>query len=288
MASVLLFVFFLLSHFVLLLPAQGKMIYTERCPPFRCGHLGDIHFPFANKTNPECGVLTVDCGGPNPTIQLAANQQEDGERRYEVLNLSQNNTMSSIRIVDVESGEQLKSDKCEFFTNLTLTNSSFISFEIATPNQTFFKCDRPPYTHPPTNFKEMSCNDYSNFHSRISSDNLPTYFSGCSIVHPQSPGDDDMFNFLALEFDLGVRVSEDCYKCYRGGGQCKGKPNDNWELYCDGEREKGIDLRITKQYLGIHAYIHENAYKFVSFYVVFIHNSTCAAIISVPCHNPLL
>jgi len=287
MASVLLFVFFLLSHFVLLLPAQGKMIYTERCPPFRCGHLGEIHFPFANEKNPDCGVFTVDCrDDKHPTIQLAANQEEDGERRPRVLNISQNNAMSSIRIVDIESGEKLKIDRCEFLTNLTLTNSSFISFEIATPNQTFFKCDGTPDIHPTTNFKEMSCN-YSNFHSRISSDNLPTYLSECSIIHPPSPGDDDLFSYLAVEFDLGVRVSEDCYKCYRRGGQCKGKPDDKGKLSCYG-REKGIDLRITKQYLGIHAYIHENAYKFVSFYVVFIHNSTCAAIVSVPCHNPLL
>jgi hypothetical protein len=146
MASVLLFVFFLLSHFVLLLPAQGKMIYTERCPPFRCGHLGDIHFPFTNETNPECGVLTVDCrDDQHPTIQL----EDGGSRPHEVLNISQNNTMSSIRIVDIEFSEQLKFVRCESLTNLTLTDFSFISFEIATPNQTFFKCNSAPDIPPP-------------------------------------------------------------------------------------------------------------------------------------------
>jgi hypothetical protein len=36
-----------------------------------------------------------------------------------------------------------------------------------------------------------------------------------------------------------------------------------------------------------HAYILENAYEFSSVYVAFIPN-ICAAIISVPCRNPLL
>ncbi|XP_062152335.1 LEAF RUST 10 DISEASE-RESISTANCE LOCUS RECEPTOR-LIKE PROTEIN KINASE-like 1.1 [Alnus glutinosa] len=252
MASVFLFVFFLLSHFVLLLSAQEEMIYTKRCPPFHCGHLGRIGFPFANNTYPECGVFTVDCRDDHyPTIQL-----EDGGRPYEVLNISESNTMSSMRIFDIEFREQLKFGRCESLTNLTFPYSSFISFEIATPNQTFFKCNRTPDIPPPTNFFKMSCMNYYDIYFSNSSDSFPTSLSGCSIIqlpknlsldHPPSPGDDDLFSFLTSEFDLGVRVSEDCYKCYQREGQCK--PDDNGELSCY-EREKGSNKMKRRIALG--------------------------------------
>jgi hypothetical protein len=284
MAPVSFCLIYLLSHFVMLLSAQEEMRYTQRCAPFRCGNLKTIGFPFANNTNPECGLLTVDCRDQNPTIQL-----ENGGGPYEVLNISPDNTI--IRIFDEQLSEYLKSNRCDHLTNLAFPNSSFISFEIATPKKTFFKCNRTPDISPPTNFKKMSFNDHNTYFS-ISSDNVPTSLSKCSIIqlpknlilhHPPSPADDDLFRLLTPEFDLRVRVSEDCYKCYQREGQCK--PDYNGKLYCD-EAEKGIDLGITQQYLGYtHTFMkmHLNFCLFTLYLFLIL---VLLLYISVPCHNP--
>jgi hypothetical protein len=92
-ASVLLFVFSALSNLLVLHSAE-EVRYTKNCPPFQCGHLGMIGFPFTKKENPECGVIIVDCGDPYSMIQL-----EDGGRRYEVKNIS-----NTIRISDTACG----------------------------------------------------------------------------------------------------------------------------------------------------------------------------------------
>jgi hypothetical protein len=245
MASVFLFVFLVLLYLLLLNSAEEELQYTKKCPPFRCGSLGDIHFPFANTTTPECGVFTVDCQFPNSTIQL-----EDDGRSYEVKSISQDNT---IFINDKELGEDFKSNRCESLTNLTFPNSSFISFEIATPNQTFFKCKDTLDILAPKIFTKKSCNNHNIYYSN-SSDSFPSSFSGCSIIqlpknlsllHGQLPDDDNLFGLLSGEFELGARVSDECYKCYSRGGQCKA--GDNEKFYCDGAvLEKGIDLGVTQ------------------------------------------
>jgi hypothetical protein len=265
MASVSLFVFFLLSHFVLLLSAQEEKGDIQSCAHFLCRNPRPIGFPFANNTNPKCGLFKVDCRDDQyPTIQLG-----DGGRPYEVLSISQNNTMSSILIFDIDFGRQLKNfDICESLTNLTFPNSSFISFEITTPNQTFFKCKSTSNISPPESFIQMSCNDGYNIYYSSSSESFPRPLSGCSIIQlPKNlnpyPGDDDHLSaLLSAEFKIQVHVSEECkpdhkgklycvdeycYRCHNGGGQCK--RDGKGKASCD-EAEKGICLGITQNIWG--------------------------------------
>jgi len=289
MASVSLFVFFLLSHFVLLLSAREERGDTQRCAPFRCGDLNMTGFPFTNMSEPECGLFTVDCwDGQHPAIRL-----EDGGKLYhlyEVLNISQNNTMSSILINDIEFGEQLKQlkfGKCESLTNLTFPNSSFISFEITTPNQTLFKCKSTLDIHPPIDFTKGRCKGDYNIYYSNSSDRVPHSLSECSIIQlPKSrnpfPDSDDLFALLSTEFELLVNVSEECkpdhkgklycvdecYRCQYGGGQCK--RDDKGKASCD---EKGICLGITQNIWGYtHTFMKCINTTFLSFYVVFINS----------------
>jgi hypothetical protein len=237
MASFFLFVFFLLLLFVLPLSAEEQSIYpqTQRCPPFHCSNLGPFRFPFTNKENPECGFITVNCGYPYATIQL-----EDGGRPYEVLSISQANT---IRIKDIQLGEHFKSNICEPLTNLTFPSSSFFSIEIASPKKTFFKCNLPFHIHTPKNFKKKTCNGYKIYYSGLK-DSIPSSLSGCSIIQlPKNlsivpwPDDYNLFGILSPEFELGVHISGECDRCYNRGGQCKA--SHNRKFYCDGA-EKGI------------------------------------------------
>ncbi|GMY18429.1 LEAF RUST 10 DISEASE-RESISTANCE LOCUS RECEPTOR-LIKE PROTEIN KINASE-like 1.1 [Fagus crenata] len=257
MASVSLFVFFLFSHLVLLHSTEGGKGTHSNCLPFRCGKLGVIGFPFANTTNPSCGIFTVNCDVINPMIQLG----RDG-RSYDVKIISQSNATkdvkgqehlksnATIRVKDQVFQEHLNLSRCDLLSNLSLPNSTYISFEITSPNQTLFKCNRTLNFTSPRDFKSIGCNDYNIYYSH-SNNTSHSFPSECSIIQlPKRvppPYDDDLFTLLTADFNLEVHVSDDCISCYRRGGQCqqhKGKFN------CD-IAEKGNIKRKVLIALGI-------------------------------------
>ena len=95
MASVSLFVFFVLSHLVLLHSAEkeeGKRENTY-CLPSQCGKLGNISFPFTKipLLFQSCVLMHVECDEPHPMIHLPLGDP-GSERRYEVINISHTNT----------------------------------------------------------------------------------------------------------------------------------------------------------------------------------------------------
>ena len=143
MASVFLFVFFFLSHLVLLYSVAAEGIYPPGCPPFVCGKVGKISFPFANDTSPECGLLILhDCGDPHqkktPKIKLERNGTL---LSYDVETISQANI---IQFKDPQLQSVLDFNSCESLKNWTLPSPSspFIYFQRVSGNLTLFKCDR--------------------------------------------------------------------------------------------------------------------------------------------------
>jgi hypothetical protein len=175
MASVFLFVFFLLSHLVLLQSAKEEVRSAHIC---RCEDLDMTGFPYTNMSKPECGYFKVYCRDdkyPVATIQL-----EKGGKRYQFLGTSQNN---ALHIVDIEPWKHLGSQRCKSFTNLSFPNPSLISFEIVTPIQTFFKCNSTtPDTPSPAFFERMNCKDFSIYYNN-SLGTVPKFLSRCSIIH---------------------------------------------------------------------------------------------------------
>jgi hypothetical protein len=156
MALFSLFVFFVLSNLVLLHSAEEGKKYFQKCQPFHCGKFGSIHFPFANSTNPECGLCRVDCDERKPMIQIGF-EWDKSSRSYEVINISQSNTTSlsnTIRIKDQALEEKLSTRKCEALTNLTFPNNMFVSFKLITPNLTIFKCNHNLNITSPIFFKK--------------------------------------------------------------------------------------------------------------------------------------
>ena len=162
MASVSLFSF--LSHSTV----EGKGKHSN-CFPFPCGNLSSIGFPFANITNPNCGIFTVNCDVMYPMIQLG----RDG-RSYDVKIISQSNATKdvkgqehlksnatiSIRVKDQVFQEHLNRHRCDLLSNLSLPNSTYISTEITSPIQTLFKCNHTLNFTTPRNLKNRSCGDY--------------------------------------------------------------------------------------------------------------------------------
>ena len=237
MASVFLFVFFIFSQLVLLHSAEEEVRVAHIC---RCEDLDMTGFPYTNMSKPGCGYFRVDCGDKyqKTTIQL-----EEGGKRYEFLGTSQNN---ALHIVDIEPWKHLGSRRCKSFTNLSFPNSSLISFEIVTPNQTFFKCNNTtPDIPSPALFERMSCRDFSIYYTN-SLETVPKLLSRCSIIHlPKNLSlvDDNLFGGLPSKFELLVHVPEEC------------KPHDGGKLDCVGAK-KGKKIGITQQYLGRHIDIH--------------------------------
>uniref|UniRef100_A0A7N2LRG2 Wall-associated receptor kinase galacturonan-binding domain-containing protein n=1 Tax=Quercus lobata TaxID=97700 RepID=A0A7N2LRG2_QUELO len=143
MASVFLFVFLFLSHLVSLYLAVGEEKYFPGCPPFFCGKVGKIRFPFANDTSPECGLLILhDCGDPHQMKTPKIKLERDGTvLSYDVETISEANI---IKIKDRELQSVLDSNSCESLKNWTLPSPSspFISFQRVQDKLTLFKCNR--------------------------------------------------------------------------------------------------------------------------------------------------
>jgi hypothetical protein len=213
---------------------------SKNVSPFIVENSAASTFPFANSTNPECGLCRVDCDERKPMIQIGF-EWDKRSRSYEVINISQSNTTSrsnTIRIKDQALEEKLSSHNCEALTNLTFPDYKFFSFKLITPNLTIFKCNHNLNITSPIFFKNMSCNG-NNFYYSHSNNSSPSFNSECSIIQLPVKGlldYDNLFTFLTAEFDLEVHVSDPCLSCHRRGGRCF----NHGEFYCT-IAEKGID-----------------------------------------------
>ena len=238
MGSVSLFVFFVLSHLVLLHSAEEEEGKRENpyCLPVRCGKLGNISFPFTKfplpLPLPFCGLMQVEyCDETHPIFYWPLDVPES-ERPYELINFSSTNTATQvtqhIRVKDLWLSEFLNTKKCDYFDNITLLNSPLFSFKLTTSNRTLFKCNRHPDNTFPRNFKKITCRGYNISYSP-SNEAFQNFSSECTTI--QLPvneiAHEDELNLIA-EFDLEVElhVSDDCSRCH-------------------GEEGKGIDIGIT-------------------------------------------
>ena len=251
MASLSLFVFFVVSELLLLHSAEAVNRNPPNCSYFQCGIFGIIGFPFFEGIYPICGgLLAVNCYRTPPTIQL-----ELGGREYEVINISYTNTtQSTTRIKDLSLLDHWNAQKCESVTNLTFPSSPSISYEITSPNQTLFKCNRTLPITSPKNFTQRSCGDYNIYYSH-SNHSSPTSLSECSIIQlPQReqpdeekrehPDEHEPFSLLSDEFDLEVHVSDACSSCHGRGGECVNHKNE--EFYCvEKKGNESIHNRIS-------------------------------------------
>ncbi|KAK0574119.1 hypothetical protein LWI29_018443 [Acer saccharum] len=230
MALATYLVFFLISHQLLLSLSEEEI--NPRCPPFQCGHLGNIGFPFSNRTHPECGLFVVDnCTEHEaPKIQLVKI-----ESFYYVIDISQDNTLW---LHDQLVPESIENYSCKSFRNLTLPRSPFFTFNI-TIKLPLFKC---PHTHYsiPKNYS-LLCNfsTHSVIHFSLSNYQNPSYNSlpsppaQCSVIQQQvtNTGKNVVFNNIytsGFGFFLQVNVTRECYECHWRGGHCQSDSKGNF------------------------------------------------------------
>ncbi|KAJ4823649.1 hypothetical protein Tsubulata_041404 [Turnera subulata] len=222
--------FFLTIIFSLFVPALLNKDGIEKsqfrnCPPFYCGNLGEIKFPFTNSTRPEyCGPFVIDdCNKVHPNIQL-----EKGGRWYELENISQANTLL---INDKVFQKQLSSNSCESFNSFSLPSFPYLSLQIIS-NLTLLKCN--PTAHAPSRLKYIKCNDL-NIYYGTPNRSLPSIpLDGCSILQLPvnlSKSNSDIFGLLTARFYLEVHDRSECYKCFLKHGNCLLNKTGNFQCF---------------------------------------------------------
>ncbi|KAG6650060.1 LEAF RUST 10 DISEASE-RESISTANCE LOCUS RECEPTOR-LIKE PROTEIN KINASE-like 1.1 [Carya illinoinensis] len=217
MASVSLFVFFLVSYLGLLLSAGQEESYTKNCRPLHCGDLDSIGF-INNITHRNCGIGIVTCSNETERIQLVI-----GERQYELtrirIRIDPQRKVYFLRMRGQKVSGNFSSDRCEFQMTIH-PGSSSIPFQFNSPQMTLFKCDA---VQQHLGSMKFNCGDYY-FYDRQTTYGIP---SGCSIIQlpiKPPPSDREWYPpIVTAEFELqvNVNVSDDCFQCDEKEGQCQ-------------------------------------------------------------------
>ncbi|WRX13298.1 Protein kinase domain - like 10 [Theobroma cacao] len=279
MAAVSLLVLIVLSQFVLLhfAGAEEENSYHHRrnCPPFPCGKLGEIGFPYTPRDRPECGLFVV--GGCEGNIQKV--QLKQGERWYQVDSISQAGTVT---IYDEVLAKQLETKDCESLKNLSLSfpNLPYVTFQILS-NLTLCKCNSPLNTSKMQEFSYAKCKNSTIYYSQPQGMPKPpgedqydrlSSLCNCPIIElpfthlpPDKKHNSHLFRMLTAKVSVGVTVSRKCRKCHYRGGQCLVKKQ---RFHCSKENKNlglklglGIGCPVTLIILLLSIYVFRYRYK---------------------------
>ncbi|KAF5201556.1 Pr5-like receptor kinase, partial [Thalictrum thalictroides] len=201
---------------------KAKESEAQRCPPFRCGKLGDVAFPFSNTSNPECGLAVMDCTGPQERVQF----NKQGKWYYvDYFNY----TVSTIVIHDQDLQKDLESNQCDSLNSFPETVSPLLFLNV-TKTQPFYKCKREPDSNSLSKFFKnlelssyTSCRNYDLYFYLNHERSLPylprnlTYL--CSLVHlPYQPDNfginDNLISLWDANFTIIWGVPQGCWDCY--------------------------------------------------------------------------
>ncbi|PON86955.1 hypothetical protein TorRG33x02_172020, partial [Trema orientale] len=229
MALIRLFVFFSLTHLVLLSSAE-EVNQNPPCPPLLCG---PIPFPFNNKTQPECSMLRVDdCSEDIHTIQL-----KEGGHWYRIENISQ---VHSIVINETLPRSNLNPHNCESIKSFSLPSSSpSLSFYFTGNHLTLYNCSHSTGgITPPRDFNKTVCEGFDIYY-HLQNGGFPSE-KQCSIIKLPLPEDylypqKNNIPLLTTRVIFEVLVPPYCNHCQRDEGECRS--NSKNLLYCSNARK---------------------------------------------------
>lgn len=218
-----------LLHVWLLFLVEQVTGLNPRCPPLPCGILGNISFPFTGQSHPDCGLLVIDNCNHSSSQQIQLGK--DGPSFY-ITEIRQDNSFV------LRQNQNFDTNHCSPFQNLSLSSTSFYSFEY--PHQSaMFNCSR---NSRPAN-SDVVCNEssYSLFYHNRTNSSPPT---GCSLINTlvnKSPNNIVIHNLYTGWFSLQVSVIIECHQCFLRGGKCL--TGSNGKFNCSGAI-KGIKLAL--------------------------------------------
>ncbi|KAG2700851.1 hypothetical protein I3760_06G016900 [Carya illinoinensis] len=225
MASVSLFVFFLVSYLGLLRSAGQQESYTQNCRPLRCGDLDRIGLPFINITDPICGGI-VSCNKTTKTIQLVTGD----ERQYELTSIRSSHDQPNAYVLgirDQKLSENLSSGKCKSITDSTIPKSPSEFVEIIQPKYwSLVKCDHAvDELGLQIKLNGTECTDNYFVYNNPDPRGGLSHRNGCSIIQlpiKPPPGDSELDpQNVTAEFELRVVVSGYCFLCHEKGVKCQ-------------------------------------------------------------------
>ncbi|XP_044479917.1 LEAF RUST 10 DISEASE-RESISTANCE LOCUS RECEPTOR-LIKE PROTEIN KINASE-like 1.1 [Mangifera indica] len=260
---VLTFLLSVLFLLLLCLAQEDRRLNIPRCPRFRCGFLGNIGFPFSNRTHRECGLLVVDnCTEPFPRIQLGKKGQW-----FNITGISQDNTLE---LQDKNPKEEFQKCSRKSLENLTLPISPFLSFDVP-HQQAAFEC--PLNYTIPKNFTSV-CNNSQHFVivCRGPTNCFPGSLPGCSQLKLQmktTKTSIEYSNLFTGFFSVEVNVTDECYDCFLAGGQCKTDSNGNFNCSVAG-RTNSSGITTYGEVLGLIPGCHISCFSILhnDFFVV--------------------
>ncbi|XP_047964947.1 LEAF RUST 10 DISEASE-RESISTANCE LOCUS RECEPTOR-LIKE PROTEIN KINASE-like 1.1 isoform X3 [Salvia hispanica] len=222
-------VLFLLLCLLLLPQSHSKCKESYSCRNFT------LRFPFTDIRDPGCGLFAV--GGCNSTSQEEHPRLHIGastSAKY-ILNQPSNNTFT---ILDFLLQTLLESPRCFSYMNVSLPQSPSVSFTFS-PNITFFACfnksSNDEIQEYFESYRREEC-DASTLYYKIPATEshngvIPRECSLTQLPVKSDVNSTQLSEMLTYSFSLEWSVSEDCDRCYRGGGQCLAD-NRN-QFYCE-------------------------------------------------------
>ncbi|XP_062110045.1 LEAF RUST 10 DISEASE-RESISTANCE LOCUS RECEPTOR-LIKE PROTEIN KINASE-like 2.4 isoform X1 [Humulus lupulus] len=218
MAPIPLFAFFLLlTHLVLPSSAQEYRNHSG-CQQFSCGKLGPISFPFNNMTNPECGVVTVDCSEDISKIQF-----KDGGHWFGIDSINQ---ADYIFVKETVPLPYLNSpDYCKLINDFSFPSSTNSSIFLLANEKSLklYNCSHSLHTPSPLrDLNQTTCGDYD-FYCNPPNMSFPFEQQCQNIMLPFSLPLPPLYSIPpppSINITFQVQTNPVCLGCISRGGKC--------------------------------------------------------------------
>ncbi|KAF8399078.1 hypothetical protein HHK36_014944 [Tetracentron sinense] len=217
---------FVVISFFLISPFASHSAEEEfsHCKPLSCGRLTNISYPFSNSS--DCRLSIIHC------VDDSKAMIELGREKYEVLEIFSNN--KTIRIRDSEFIKHLRDKNCDELSNFTKPVSPHLSFEVMSPNLTFFICNKSvPYRPLKQEFLDDNYRDCGAARVLFFYDMNSTHDwqfehllgADCDVVQfpvheLASLRNGDLLSLLEAGFDLQWSLPPECQPCEHNGTFC--------------------------------------------------------------------
>ncbi|XP_031122612.1 LEAF RUST 10 DISEASE-RESISTANCE LOCUS RECEPTOR-LIKE PROTEIN KINASE-like 1.1 isoform X3 [Ipomoea triloba] len=224
--------FFLLFPLILLLCfAHGEDELSYNCTKeFSCGNISHLEFPFAQHTQPHCGLVVVNCSATPPTLQL-----ETGGDWYQ-LQLVKPPVWGDwgeyvIFLGDSKLQRLFDSHNCSILDGYTIQFPNSPSFKFhnfeKTEANNLWKCSYQSQPDDPFyNYERYDCIEGLTLYYK---NHLVPEYPKCDHANCTLYPNPFFVKQNTAHFGLELHVSNDCYDCYYGGGRCTADSNNKFQ-----------------------------------------------------------
>ncbi|XP_031122326.1 LEAF RUST 10 DISEASE-RESISTANCE LOCUS RECEPTOR-LIKE PROTEIN KINASE-like 1.1 [Ipomoea triloba] len=233
--------------------AHGEDELPSNCTKeFSCGNIGYLEFPFAKHTQAGCGLVAVNCDTTPPKIQL-----EKGEDWYHLQKVIFKGWDGYTIIVEDSKLRRLfERRNCKIINysiqfrsspSITLRNSEPYDFS------TFLKCNHSEADDDICGYERYNhCTEgYSLYYKRPLIKEDPACIPDSCIPFPTPIFIDQTNDTLIAGLGLKLEVSNACYMCYFGGGQCWADSNNEFQCKKGKSKQKLILITVLSGGLAL-------------------------------------